>query len=145
MGGLPFIYWAKVMKTIIDEYRENRDISANFNEILFETKYRVIFRDIYCSSCHQILPSRERYFVTRKRNFVTTQRNIVHTQWQIVVVQRNIVITRRKIITTQRIIVASQQETDENGFLCKQVPRHPVYSSLKLMHRNKFFLKLYVY
>ena len=36
--------WAKVMKTIIDEYR---DISANFNEILFETKYHAIFWDIY--------------------------------------------------------------------------------------------------
>ena len=42
-------YWAKLMKTIIDEYRQNRDITANFNEILFGTKYRAIFRDIYCS------------------------------------------------------------------------------------------------
>ena len=42
------------MKTIIDEYHENRDISANFNEILFGTKYRAIFRDIYCSSCREI-------------------------------------------------------------------------------------------
>ena len=72
-------YWAKVMKTIIDEYRENRDISANFNEILFGTKYRVIFRDIFCSSCHEISPSRVQYFVTSKRNFVATQRNIIHT------------------------------------------------------------------
>ena len=30
-------YWAKLMKTIIDEYRQNRDNSANFNEILFGT------------------------------------------------------------------------------------------------------------
>ena len=73
-------YWAKLMKTIIDEYRQNRDISANFNEILFGTKYRAIFRDIYCSSCREISPSRMRYFVTSKRNFVATQRNIVHTQ-----------------------------------------------------------------
>ena len=73
-------YWAKLMKTIIDEYRQNRDISASFNEILFGTKYRAISRDIYCSSCREISPSRVRYFVTSKRNFVATQRNIVHTQ-----------------------------------------------------------------
>ena len=40
------------MKTIIDE---NREISANFNEVLFETKYRAIFRDIYCSSCRRVV------------------------------------------------------------------------------------------
>ena len=73
-------FWAKLMKTIIDEYRQKRDISANFNEILFGTKYRAIFRDIYCYSCREISPSRVRYFVTSKRNFVATQRNIVHTQ-----------------------------------------------------------------
>ena len=65
-------YWAKLIK--------NRDISANFNEILFGTKYRAIFGDIYCSSCCEISPSRVRYFVTSKQNFVATQQNIVHTQ-----------------------------------------------------------------
>ena len=73
-------YWAKLMKTIIDENRQNRDISANFNEILFETKYRAIFQDIYCSSGREISPSRVRYFVTSKRNFVATQRNIIRTK-----------------------------------------------------------------
>ena len=73
-------YWAKVMKTIIDEYCENRNVSANFNEILFGMKYRAIFRDIDCSSCRKISPSLVRYFVTSTRNFVATQRNIVHTQ-----------------------------------------------------------------
>ena len=42
-------YWAKVMVLIIDKYCKNRDISANFNEILFEMKYHAIFRDIYRS------------------------------------------------------------------------------------------------
>ena len=45
-------YWAKVMKTIVDEYRENRDISANFKEISFGTKYRATvvgrFRRVVC-------------------------------------------------------------------------------------------------
>ena len=40
-------YCEKVMQTIISQYRENRHISAIFNEILFETKYRAIFRDVY--------------------------------------------------------------------------------------------------
>ena len=60
-------YWAKVMKTIVDEYRENRDISANFKEISFGTKYRA-------TVVGEISPSRVRYFAT-------TQRNIVYTQW----------------------------------------------------------------
>ena len=60
MNELQLQYWAKVMKTII-------------NEILFGTKYCVIFWDIYCSSCCEILPSCVRYFVTSKRNFIATQ------------------------------------------------------------------------
>ena len=68
------------MKTIIAKYCQNHAIKVNFNEILFGTKYRTIFRDIYCSSCRKISPSRVRYFVTSKRNFVAIQRNIIHTQ-----------------------------------------------------------------
>ena len=56
-------YCEKVMQTIIGQYRENRHISAIFNEILFETKYRAIFRDVYCFSCREISPTPVRYFV----------------------------------------------------------------------------------
>ena len=51
------------MQTIIGQYRENRNISAIFNEILFETKYRAIFRDVYCFSCREISLTPVRYFV----------------------------------------------------------------------------------
>ena len=56
-------YCEKVMQTIIGQYRENRHISAIINEILFETKYRTIFRDVYCFSCREISPTPVRYFV----------------------------------------------------------------------------------
>ena len=56
-------YCEKVMQTIIGQYRENRHISAIINEILFETKYRAIFRDVYCFSCREISPTPVRYFV----------------------------------------------------------------------------------
>ena len=51
------------MQTIIGKYRENRNISAIFNEILFETKYRAIFRDVYCISCREISLTPVQYFV----------------------------------------------------------------------------------
>ena len=68
------------MQTIIGQYRENRHISAIINEILFETKYRVIFRDVYCFSCREISPTPVRYFVAAQRNLVAAKRNIVPTQ-----------------------------------------------------------------
>ena len=51
------------MQMIIGQYRENRYLTAIFNEILFEMKYRAIFRDVYCFSCREISPTPVRYFV----------------------------------------------------------------------------------
>ena len=56
-------YCAKVMQTKFDECRECRDISANLNEILFQTRYRTIFRDIYCLSYERNIVSAQRYIV----------------------------------------------------------------------------------
>ena len=41
-------YCAKVMQTIIVEYRENRDISAIFNANELQTIYRAIYRNSHC-------------------------------------------------------------------------------------------------
>ena len=50
----------KVMQTKFDEHH---DISANLNKILFQTRYRTIFRDIYCFSYERNIVSALRYIV----------------------------------------------------------------------------------
>ena len=53
-------YCAKVMQTKFDEHC---DVSANLNDILFETRYRTIFQDIYCFSYERNIVSALRYIV----------------------------------------------------------------------------------
>ena len=84
-------YCAKVMQTIINEYREYRDISAIFNVIFtlndiskdislellfyFSARYRVALRDIV--SCQRYIVSALWYIISASQYIVSALRYII--------------------------------------------------------------------
>ena len=96
-------YCAKVMQTIIDENRDNRELSAIF-ERYFDC--HDISRDIsrsYCSNSRDISLSSTRIIVCPERYIVFTQRHIAAASRYIVFAQRDIAAAWRYIVSPNEI------------------------------------------
>ena len=93
-------YCAKVMQTIIDENRDNRELSAIF-ERYFDC--HDISRS-YCSNSRDISLSSTRIIVCPERYIVFTQRYIAAASRYIVFAQRDIAAAWRYIVFPKRDI-----------------------------------------